>query len=226
MKIDVILLPGMHGSNALFNAFVARAPPWAQCRPIELPHSGEQTFAALAEQLIVRLRPLSTFVLFAESFSAPIAARIAHELHERISLLVLCNPLIELPMSVFPPFISLAARLPLFSTVTVAALLAGGRRELARSVLNEVRRIPKLTFERRVAEACSARQSELVSYLKPPLLVIGGTRDLLLRSRLAESLVAQVPGSVYGSVSAPHLAAQVAPSQVWALINEEFQRAA
>jgi hypothetical protein len=44
MRTDVILLPGLHGSAALFDAFIALAPAWARCRVVSLPVDGAQSF--------------------------------------------------------------------------------------------------------------------------------------------------------------------------------------
>jgi hypothetical protein len=49
LKADVVLLPGLHGSRALFSSFVELAPPWARCRPLALPTVGGQSFDALAD---------------------------------------------------------------------------------------------------------------------------------------------------------------------------------
>lgn len=77
MKTDVVLLPGLHGSRALFASFVALAPSWARCRPLALPSIGGQSFDEIAEVLLPELRALESFVLLGESFSGPIAARLA-----------------------------------------------------------------------------------------------------------------------------------------------------
>src|SRR5437762_2887056 len=174
MKTDVVLLPGLHGSVSLFEAFVALAPPWANCRSIELPATGEQTFDSIADRLELHLRPLEGFVLFAESFAAPIAARLAHRLAQKIALLVLCNPLIELSLGLFPPVVPSLLRLGAASTFVVATAMTGGDRILARSILREVRRIPREVLVRRVAAACSATREDLVSHLSAPLLIIVG----------------------------------------------------
>ena len=97
MKTDVVLLPGLHGSTALYSSFVALAPPWARCRPMALPPLGGQSFDEIAETLLPELRTLEGFVLLGESFSGPIAARLSDQLAQKVALLVLCNPLVEMP---------------------------------------------------------------------------------------------------------------------------------
>lgn len=226
MQTDVVLLPGLHGTTALFDTFIALAPPWAKCRPIALPADGDQTFDALAQAVEPGLRALHGFVLFAESFSAPIAARIAHQVDRKVALLVLCNPLVDAPLVVLPSLLAAFLRFPRISTPLVAATMTGGDRVLARSVIAEARSLPKKTLERRGVSASSAGRMDLLPYLAAPLLVITSTSDRLVPPGAAESVVREVPFAVSGRVTAPHLAAQIAPAAVWALITEEFERAA
>lgn len=226
MRTDVILLPGLHGSAALFDPFIALAPAWARCRVVSLPVEGAQSFDALAERIEPGLRSLEGFVLFGESFSGPVAARLASRLGSKVSLLVLCNPLVESPIAVAPSLLSSFARSRLMPTWPVALAMTGGDRELAAAVLRELKALPADVLARRVAVASSARREDLLPYLVAPLLVITGTSDKLLSPRITEELIEQVPFGVFTRVDAPHLAAQTAPASVWAAITGEFERAA
>lgn len=66
----------------------------------------------------------------------------------------------------------------------------------------------------------------LLEHLVAPILVIAGTSDRLLPSRVIEDVLEQMPFGVFAQVDAPHLAAQAAPVAVWAAITGEFERAA
>jgi pimeloyl-ACP methyl ester carboxylesterase len=226
MKTDVILLPGLHGSTALFDTFVALAPPWAKCRVIPLPEEGDQSFDALSIALEPKLRPLEGFVLFGESFAGPIAARLALRLGQKVALLVLCNPLVEAPIHVTPSLARWVIQSPLFPIWPVALAMTGGDRVLAASVLREVRALPKDVFGRRLAAALSADRQDLARRLAAPILCINGSEDRLTSPDLLDEVLADIPFAVHTTIPAPHLAAQIAPDLVWAAITEEFQRAA
>jgi pimeloyl-ACP methyl ester carboxylesterase len=226
MRIDVVLLPGLHGSTSLFDTFVALAPPWARCRPIALPLAGSQHFDALADVIEPRLRPLEGFVLFAESFSGPLAARLATRLGRKVSLLVLCNPLVESPVALAPSVLSSIVRSPMLPTWAVSFAMTGGDRRLAAAVLREVRALPVHVLVERLAAAAAAGREDFLRYLAAPALAIIGTRDRLLSPRMIEDLFDNVPFGVVRHVEGPHLAAQAAPAAVWAAITGEFERAA
>lgn len=226
MRTDVVLLPGLHGSTALFDSFIALAPPWARCRAIALPTEGLQTFEALAAAIEPQLRSLEGFVLFGESFSGPVAARLAARLGSKVSLLVLCNPLVESPIAAASSLASAFIRSRFMPQWPIAFAMTGGNRALAAAVLREIKALPGDVLARRVAVATSARREDLLEHLVAPILVVAGASDRLLSSRVIEDLIGQVPFGVLAQIDAPHLAAQVAPAAVWAAITDEFERAA
>jgi pimeloyl-[acyl-carrier protein] methyl ester esterase len=226
MRNDVVLLPGLHGTAALFDAFVALAPPWARCRTIALPLDVPQTFDALADAIEPSLRPLEGFVLFGESFSGPIAARLAARLGRKVSLLVLCNPLVEPPFAIPPALAAWFVRSRLGSERAVAFAMTGGDREVARSVVQEVRSLPEEILRARLETVAGASGADLARFLTAPLLAIAGSEDRVLPPRFCESIVRNVPQAVLTELPVPHLAAQVAPAAVWRAIAAEFETAA
>jgi pimeloyl-ACP methyl ester carboxylesterase len=226
MKTDVVLLPGLHGSTELFHGFIALAPPWARCRPVALPEQPDQSFDALANSLTKELASLEGFVLFGESFSGPVAARIAQQLGTKVSLLVICNPLVEVGLAVHPNFGASLLRSNFVPSWAVAFAMTGGDRRLARAVIREVRKLPHDILAGRLAAASSARREDFSSLLAAPLLAITGKLDRLVNPRNIEELLNQVLFAIHREVAAPHLAAQVAAPQVWAAISEEYETAA
>ena len=226
MRTDVVLLPGLHGTPALFDTFIALAPPWARCRATALPVHGPQDVDALVAALEPPLRPLERFVLFGESFSGPIAARLAAKLGSKVSLLVLCNPLIEAPVAIPPALTAWLVRSRFTSPMTVAWAMTGGDRVIARSVIREVRSLPVATLVGRLEAVASARAENVIGDLTAPLLAIVGTADRLLPFRTCRELVSRVPLAVIHELNVPHLAAQVAPVMIWQAITSEFESAA
>jgi pimeloyl-ACP methyl ester carboxylesterase len=226
LKTDVILLPGLHGSHALFSSFEALAPPWARCRPLALPILGEQHFDSLADALEAELRPLEGFVLLGESFSGPIAARLASRLGQKVALTVLCNPLVELPLTLPVGLAASLASWPSMPAWFAAAVLAGGDRSVGRAVLREVRLLPREVLRGRLASVALATRDDLTPFLSAPLLVILGSRDRLVSPGRTMALLASVPFHRIADLDAPHLVVQTRPAEVWKAISEEFETAA
>jgi pimeloyl-ACP methyl ester carboxylesterase len=226
VKTDVVLLPGLHGSTAMFSSFVALAPPWARCLPVALPTLGDQSFDGLAATIEAELKRLEGFVLVAESYSGPIGARLAARLGQKVALLVLCNPLVEVGFQLPAGLAASVVASRVMPVWTAAHTLAGGDRALGRTVLEEVRSLPKEILRGRLNAAFSATASELSSYLVAPLLTILGTRDRLISLGRARHVCSKVPCCTVVELDAPHLVVQTKPAEVWDAISDEFESAA
>ena len=226
MKTDVVLLPGLHGSTTLFESFVALAPPWARCLPLALPTLGDQGFDQIADVLEHEVKRLEGFVLVGESYSGPIAARLAARLGQKVALLVLCNPLVEVGFEL-PASLAASVLVSRATPVWGAAFtLAGGNRALGRAALEEVRTLPREVLRGRLSAAFSATAQELSSYLVAPLLTILGTRDRLISLGRARHVCSKVSCSTLVELDAPHLVIQAKPAEVWDAISNEFETAA
>ena len=89
----VLLLPGLDGTAALFQRFIAAAPSHLTLIPIPLPHEG-LSYSELADSIAARL-PDEPSVIVAESFSGPIA--IALTTRRPVKALILCNSFVTAP---------------------------------------------------------------------------------------------------------------------------------
>jgi len=226
VKADVVLLPGLHGSRTLFSSFIALAPSWARCRPMALPSVGGQGFDEIAEALLPELRALEGFVLLGESYSGPIAARLADKLGQKVALLVLCNPLVEMPWRIHEGIAAPMIASPRMPVWCAAMALSGGDRSIARTALSEVRALPTEVLVGRLAAAFSATEGALASHLAPPLLGILGSSDRLVSPSRSRAVLSRVPQSTVVEIEGPHLIVQTRPGEVWAAISEEFESAA
>jgi pimeloyl-ACP methyl ester carboxylesterase len=226
VKTDVVLLPGLHGSTALYDAFVALAPPWARCLAMPLPTLGDQGFDGLAATLETEMRRLEGFVLVAESFSGPVAARLASRLGQKVALVVLCNPLVEISLTLPAGLAATAASWLGMPAAAAAAVLADGDRALGRAALDGIRALPRGVLEARLAAAFAATSGEMAPFLAPPLLAVLGARDRLVSPDWTRALLADVPSATVVELDAPHLVVQTKPAEVWKAISDEFESAA
>jgi pimeloyl-[acyl-carrier protein] methyl ester esterase len=226
VRADVVLLPGLHGSRALFSSFVALAPAWANCLPLALPTVGGQSFDELVDAILPELRSLEGFVLLGESFSGPIAARLSARLGQKVALLVLCNPVVEMSVRVPEGFLASIAASSWMPAWGASMALSGGDMAVVRAALDEVRALPKGILAQRLAAVYSATEEDLASHLAPPFLTILGTSDSLVPPPRSRAFFSRVPESTVAEIEGPHLIVQTRPVEVWAAISEEFETAA
>ncbi|HVT05111.1 MAG TPA: alpha/beta hydrolase, partial [Thermoanaerobaculia bacterium] len=74
-RLPVVLLPGMDGTGDLFTAFVRVAPP--QYEPIVIRLSARASYDELKAEVAPKLPVGRPFVILGESFSGPLALRLA-----------------------------------------------------------------------------------------------------------------------------------------------------
>jgi pimeloyl-[acyl-carrier protein] methyl ester esterase len=226
VRVDVVLLPGLHGSRALFSSFVALAPAWATCLPLALPTVGGQTFDEISDVIFPELKSLEGFVLLGESFSGPIAARLSARLGQKVALLVLCNPVVEMSVRVPEGILASIAASAWMPAWGASMALSGGDMSIARAALDEVRALPKGILAQRLSAVYSATEEELASNLSSPLLTILGTNDNLVSLSRSRAFFSRIKESTIAEIEGPHLIVQTRPAEVWEAISEEFETAA
>ena len=92
-RTRLLLLPGLDGTGALFQRFIAAAPPHLTLTPVPLPREG-LTYSELADTIAACLSDEPS-VIVAESFSGPIA--IALTTRRPVKALILCNSFVTAP---------------------------------------------------------------------------------------------------------------------------------
>lgn len=217
MSFNVIVLPGLDGNPNLLNGFVRRQPSWADTEVIRVPYIAAAEYTEIANSIASGLRR-SPDVLVAESFSGPTAVLLARQLPQ-LKLLVLCNTFAKRPRRILG-----LAPINLLATVTppvrlVAAMMSGGDLELAASVVEAMREVPRavLAARLRLVTRCDVRAQ--LGALGCPVLVLHGKQDRLVPRECSTVIRASALRARYVELEAPHLAFQTRPDEAWAAIS-------
>ena len=88
--LRLVLLPGMDGTGELFADFLTALPSWIVPEVIRYPTDRNLSYAQLQAELRPVLSRSGPFVLLAESFSSPLAVRLAADAPSGLRGLVLC----------------------------------------------------------------------------------------------------------------------------------------
>lgn len=198
--MKVVLLPGLDGTGDLFQPFLDAAPPDIECVVVRYPPDRVLGYSELAE--LVDL-PSGDIVLVAESFSGPIAAKLAAR--QNVRHVVLVNSFVRPP---HPSFLRWFAWPLLFRFLPPQWCLGAFKRETLKKVKPEVM-AARLKFVLTVDELESLRAAN------KPILYLRGTRDWLVWNRSAR----QIPFAKIVSIKAPHALLQVAPVEAWRAIE-------
>jgi pimeloyl-ACP methyl ester carboxylesterase len=224
-----LLLPGLEGTGRLFSRFLAAADGALELRALSYPRDRFLGYAAL-EELVARELPVDRpFALLGESFSGPLALRLAAKAPAGLLAVVLVTTFHRNPAAPLFRRLSLIApvffRMPLPPHV-VRLLLAGSDApdDLVAEVRSTVATVEPGVMAARVREALRVDATEALRACPAPILFIGGKDDRLLRSALPIEIRSLRPDAEIRMLDAPHLVLQRCPEQAMELVTGFLRR--
>jgi pimeloyl-[acyl-carrier protein] methyl ester esterase len=217
----LVLLPGMDGTGTLFGPFVRAVAGAVPTQVVAYPTSESLGWGALADRVTL---PGGPFVLVAESFSGPIALRIAAKRPVGLVGVVLVASFVERPAWT-PVALDMAVGTWFFRVPPPRWAL---RRYLvgpdAPDELVEATRAAIVSVRPEVlaARLSAILQVDAVADLRAvdvPILHLAATKDAIVAPSAAKRIREIRPDAVAVDLEAPHLVLQRAPEAAWAAIR-------
>lgn len=224
-RLRAILLPGLDGSGRLYAPLLSAAPRALDAECVSYPADEPLGYDELLPLVRARL-PAAPFVLVAESFSGPIAIRLAAERPPGLAALVLAATFFHRPLNplLHPVRGLVGARMfgvPLPDAVVRHFLAGPGAPDaLVREVQRAIAACRAEVLAHRSAEALRVDVREELARTEAPILFLAPTRDRLIRADVHDELLALRPDAEVGLVEAPHMILQRCPHACLARIEE------
>jgi pimeloyl-ACP methyl ester carboxylesterase len=216
-KLTLLLLPGMDGTGELFSDFVKHLPAWIDPKVVRYPRHDYYSFADLSAAARSAIPPSEPFVLLAESFSTPIAVRVAADRPANLLALIVCAGFVQPPIGgIFGRSLSALApaffRLPL-PAFAVRALLVGrgapsGLVNQVKTTISSVR--PKV-LSLRLRRLLSCDETASLAKLQVPMLYLQATDDRLIDKYSFEVVRGAKPDAILQRIPGPHFLLQRKP---------------
>jgi len=185
-KLALILLSGMDGTGELFERFLSILPAWIQPKVVRYPPHQPLSYTDLLASVRRTLPPSEPCVVLAESFSTPIAIRLAAERPPNLKALIICAGFIESPIrGVVRLCVSLLAPI-LFRFAppgfVIRTLLVGRHApvELVRSTRMTISSVSPGVLLRRLREVLRCNEGERLANVVVPILYIRANQDHLV----------------------------------------------
>jgi len=220
--LSLVLLPGLDGTGVLFGPLLEALP--AQVEPLVVRYPGEAplSYDALVAHVLVALSELPNgreYVLLGESFSGPIALRVAATQPVGQRAVVLCASFASRPVRIpsrlagaVRPGLIRATPFALQAPVMLGAGAAAALRALLKRALAGV--APEvLAF--RAGELLRVDATEALKACPVPLLYLRATRDRLVSPRSRDHLLQHRPDTTVVELDGPHLLLQTRPTECW-----------
>jgi pimeloyl-ACP methyl ester carboxylesterase len=215
----LILLPGLHGTAALFTPLLHQIPPNFPTKIITYPTDCALTAAAHYRLIEDTLQTTDNLILVAESYSGPLALRFANAHRARVCAVILCVSFIAPPV---PRILCYLAAIPIFLRVplldiAIRTFLAGFRadRQTVRDLRREVRSIRPHVLAHRVRQMAWVNARADLRDCPVPILCLAARKDRLIGRRSAHRIARTRPDISIHWLDGPHLLLQTRPAEVW-----------
>jgi pimeloyl-ACP methyl ester carboxylesterase len=208
----LVLMPGLDGTGKLFAEFVKRASPSIDCMVVAYPKDLPIGYGEL-ERLVVSALPKDRpFVLLGESFSGPLAIRIAAKIPAGLVGLILCVTFAKNPYPSLAWARSLAAYLPVKGLPRwVRAPLMWGSISPS-SAPSQMERamsgVSAAVIRCRIAELLAVDETAALRQVRVPTLVLRATRDRVISKRATQIMLQNSTQAKMVEVDGPHLLLQ------------------
>lgn len=217
-----LLLPGLDGTGRLFRPFTDLRPPQFRADVLAYPDA-VHSYGAAEELVASHLAQLEGRVLvIAESFSGPVAVRLATKLEHRISAVVLVASFVRSPVPTLaramPWRVVFSIRPPALA-LRQALLGPDCDDSLVHEMQGVLAKLPARTLAQRIRAVLDVDVSEQLRACSVPILYIAGRDDRLVGARGLAGIHAVRPNLEHVELDAPHLVLQRSPAAAWRAIE-------
>lgn len=219
----LVLLPGLDGTGKLFSELLRVLGPGSDAQVIAYPTDQPLGYAQLEARVRAALPTDRRFVVLGESFSGPIAIRIAADPPPGLAGLVLCATFAKNPYPLFAWARPLAAWFPVKSLPRwLRAPLMWGSSAAARAPAPLNRAMAGVSQEvirHRIAALLAVDASEALARIRLPILVLQAARDLVVPRSATHWILETAPHARLIEIDGPHLLLQTRPEQCAAAVQ-------
>ena len=223
-EIGTVLLPGLDGTGSMLMEFAAALQEFTDVRVIRYPPSELWDYDALLDFVRPQL-PDTPHVVIGESFSGPLALRLARERPPGLKGIVLGASFARLDIPLKKVLAGLAGAISprMVPTEVFAAILLGRwstaqHRRRLRSALREV--FPEVLSWR--AKAALAVDLVHEGEIGLPILYLRASKDRLIPKSAVDAIGALAPHVQVREIAAPHFLFQIAPKECAAAVRSYY----
>ena len=210
------VLPGLHGTDALFGKLRSAIPARQECEWIDLPAKGKQDYQTLSDWLDGKLEHLENKkrLIIAESFSGPLAVMLASKRPDEVAGIVQASSFCHAPLN---PGIALLPLRPLFMVKphrkALEHFLIGkdASDEEIEELSQVIQSIPSATLTKRVRAILEFQEEDSPELKGIPMLLLQAQEDNLVPWEAQQRLEAHFPDARVHWLPSPHMMLQRHP---------------
>lgn len=220
-----VLLPGLDGTGTTFEAFVAQRPSQHDVQVISYPADRPAGYDELLELVWEQLPVGEPFYVLGESFSGPLAVRVAARMPAGLRGVVLCASFVRSPTpwifrypSLFTPRV--VGQLIRWEAKIMRSLLGKRRDSLRRSVGKLPSAVCPEVIAARVRATMTVDVTAELRELTVPMLYLAGRWDVVIPRRSRTLIQKLRPEVECRMINGPHALLQTRPQEAWEILHD------
>lgn len=219
----LVLLPGLDGTGNLFTNFVSSLPPTLQTRIVRYPTDQFLTYEELLPYVVEAMPETDSFVTLAESFSTPLAVKLAAKRPLNLAGLIICAGFITNPVrnwlfmkALVQPFLF---RLPP-PGLAIDYFLIGPHApdELREAIRHTLRSVSPEVMALRVRAVMDCDVRDELVQVQVPILYLQAKHDRLVKAQSFQEIQRIKKKAILTSIPAPHFVLQREPGKAADLV--------
>jgi pimeloyl-ACP methyl ester carboxylesterase len=219
----LVLLPGLDGTGKLFSEVLRVLDSDIDARIVPYPVDQPLGYAELEALVRARLPTDRRFVLLGESFSGPIAIRIAADPPPELAGIILCVTFAKNPYPLFAWTQPLAAWFPVKSLprwLRAPLMWGSTQTERAPEHLNRAMAVvSEAVVRHRIGALLAVDASAALARIRLPILVLQAGQDLVVPRSATRWIMETAPHAQLTEIDGPHLLLQTRPVECAAAVT-------
>jgi pimeloyl-ACP methyl ester carboxylesterase len=216
---SVVLLPGLDGTDILFQPFVRALPDWIRPKCVKYPRD-DWRYDALLPLARDACRGEGDYFILGWSFSGPLALRLAAESPNGLRGVILSASFVRAPWPVLPWFRS-AVQSPVVRLAPIASTMLNlgyGNSEFHRDRKAARAGVSPAALAGRARAALGVDVCSELHRCGVPLLYLAGSHDLVVPAWNARIVQKVMPSAEVVTIDGPHLAMRTNPAAAAAAV--------
>lgn len=206
----------MDGTGDMFAPLVSALPKTVNPIVVSYPADQELNFDALAVLGKEAIPESGSYALLGESFSGPIAIKLASEADSRLTALFLCCSFARNPSMILAAIRPILSIVPVKSALTDSAaayLLGANSQELKDAVHASLQKVSAGVIRQRMRELVRMDVTKELRSVTAPIQYLQAIQDRLVPIRCAQRICDVLPSTEVYRIDGPHLLLQTEPER-------------
>ena len=211
--MKIVILPGLDGTGKMLSAFVEKLETSHSTKVMRYPTNEALSYSELTDFVLNQLPTDEPYIIIAESFSGPVAVKLAMQTSNRLKGIIFAASFLKNPTFIPKQFGALSKALPLKSSIALklARPFTFGKwtsKSLQLLLINALKGVSHSVLAHRLKQVMAADELSAFSRLTLPMLYLRPTADNLVSKSNALEMRAQNKYLAIKDVEGPHFILQ------------------